>query len=105
MSKINAIEKLREWANQHKGWSLYDIQINEIADEIEHEISERFIKMPVDADGVPIHVGDEITDKDSIPCIITSVSATRVYCKDGSWVYPSDCHHSAWKELMGKMGE
>lgn len=37
---VESIGKLREWANQHKGWSLYDIQINEIADEIEREIAD-----------------------------------------------------------------
>lgn len=140
MSEIKVLEKLREWASQHKGWSYYDVEINEIADEIEHEITvlqecwaqemrehaddsvilaelalenaelkrkiaEKYMELPVDADGMPIHVGDEITDKDSIPCIVTSVSATRVYCKDGSWVYPSDCYHSTWRELMGKMSE
>jgi hypothetical protein len=31
-----------------------------IADEIEHEISERYMLLPVDANGVPIHVGDEV---------------------------------------------
>lgn len=93
MSKIKALEKLREWASQHKGWSYYDVEINEIADEIEHEITvlqecwaqemrehaddsvilaelalenaelkreiaEKYMELPVDADGMPIHVGD-----------------------------------------------
>lgn len=37
---VESIGKLREWASQHKGWSLFDIQINEIADEIEREIAD-----------------------------------------------------------------
>ena len=31
-----------------------------IADEIEREIAEKYMELPVDADGVPIHVGDTL---------------------------------------------
>ena len=31
-----------------------------IADRIEAELAERYMELPVDADGVPIHVGDEL---------------------------------------------
>lgn len=31
-----------------------------IAEEIEQEIVERYIELPVDADGVPIHIGDTL---------------------------------------------
>jgi hypothetical protein len=34
--------------------------VREKADEIEHELKERYIEMPLDKDGVPIHVGDEM---------------------------------------------
>lgn len=33
-----------------------------IADEIEQEVSERYMELPLDADGVPIRVGDVLTD-------------------------------------------
>ena len=33
-------------------------QWRKIADEIEAEIADKYIRLPVDADGVPIHVGD-----------------------------------------------
>lgn len=75
-------------------------------DEIEREVAESYMKLPVDADGVPIHVYDEMTDRDNIPYIVMSVSTARVYCKDGSWVYPSDCHHvksDPVKELLEKL--
>lgn len=90
MSKIKALKRLREWASQHKGWSLYDIEINEIADEIEHEIAERFIKLPVDADGVPIRVGDKLVIGvlDKITCTVEKLEF------DGrDWWYKSgdDC--------------
>lgn len=98
MSGIKSLEKLR---NMHELGCDYETcvqcsipkKMEKIADEVDAEIAERFMELPVDADGVPIHVGDEITDRDCIPGIVISVSATRVYCKDGSWVYPSDCHH------------
>ena len=36
-------------------------QWRKIADEIEAEIAERYMELPVDADGVPIRCGDEVT--------------------------------------------
>jgi hypothetical protein len=36
-------------------------QWRKIADEIEAEIAERYMELPLDADGVPIHVGDVLT--------------------------------------------
>lgn len=33
---------------------------NKLADEIEAEIAEKYMELPVDADGVPIHVGDTL---------------------------------------------
>lgn len=35
-------------------------QWRKIAEEIEQEIVERYIELPVDADGVPIHIGDTL---------------------------------------------
>jgi len=40
-----------------------------IADEIEAEISERYIQLPVDADGIPIHPGDTVYAVDDGWCI------------------------------------
>ena len=34
--------------------------LNRIADEIESEIAEHYMELPVDADGVPIRVGDKL---------------------------------------------
>lgn len=60
MSEIKALEELRHHAHVLKGGSTDYNELFEIADEIEAEIAERFVELPVDADGVPIHVGDEI---------------------------------------------
>ena len=50
---MKSLEKLR-------GFKHY-LSTNEamhIADEIEREVSERYMELPVDADGVPWHIGD-----------------------------------------------
>lgn len=56
---LESIEKLRDctWIGGGK--------VNEYLDEIEQEISERYMLLPVDADGVPWHVGD-ITENGNI---------------------------------------
>ena len=58
MSEIKALEKLREQA-EHEPLALTYI-LNDLADEIQAEIDERFMLLPINADGVPIHVGDEL---------------------------------------------
>lgn len=57
MSEIKALEDMRNTvktiaADCDEGWILGCL------DAIEAEITERFMELPVDADGVPIHVGD-----------------------------------------------
>ena len=56
---MESIDKLREWA-QNDNTLIPCNKVREIADEIEREIAERYMLLPVDADGVPIHVGDEV---------------------------------------------
>lgn len=60
---MESIEKLRTAArNMAKGRNLEHHEecnlLLRIADEIEAEIAECYMKLPVDADGVPIHEGD-----------------------------------------------
>lgn len=58
---LKAIDKLRSYAEVHwEPWDASRERLNESLDEIEQEIAERYIELPVDADGVPIHVGDVI---------------------------------------------
>ena len=64
---IESIEKLRTSArNMAKGRNLEKHEdcnlLLIIADEIEAEIAERYMLLPVDADGVPIRVGDVMVD-------------------------------------------
>ena len=63
---MESIEKLRKYSfNGTVKLDLKTLQYKQtvddlmsIADEIEAEIAEKYMLLPVDADGVPIHVGD-----------------------------------------------
>lgn len=56
---MDSVDKLREWANDRlDGYAHADAM--SLANEIEREIAERYMELPVDADGVPIRVGDLI---------------------------------------------
>lgn len=62
---MESIEKLRTVArNMAKGMNLENHEecnlLLIIADEIEREIAEKYIELPVDADGVPICVGEDV---------------------------------------------
>ena len=63
---LESIEKLREWRNVPDNGYWAD-EIIEHADAIEHEVSERYMLLPVDADGVPICVGDVVAAQDEQP--------------------------------------
>lgn len=70
MSELESIGKLREWSHRYdNAWSPlslacygdnYGEAIRSMIDAIEAEIAERFIELPVDADGDPIRPGDLI---------------------------------------------
>lgn len=62
---MEVIKKLREYAWLWQGVtfanvSLLSDNLNNIADAIQKEVDERFIELPVDADGGVIHLGDEM---------------------------------------------
>lgn len=65
MSTIKAVDKLRKLPRHGTNGFGAVVTANEetidaIADEIEAEIEERYMELPVDADGVPVCVGDEL---------------------------------------------
>lgn len=63
MSGINALEELRTLSMvRMDGWLRMDTQ--KIADNIEAEIAEHYMPLPVDGNGEPIHVGDSLVPKD-----------------------------------------
>ena len=57
---MESIEKLRKLAHSIIVTGQIERTLDDIADEIEREISERYMLLPVDVDGVPIRVGDLI---------------------------------------------
>lgn len=61
MSELASADKLRGYMLLDRGDGLSAIiDSDEIADEIEREVSERFMELPVDMDGVPIRPGDTV---------------------------------------------
>lgn len=68
-----------------------------LADEIEAEIEERYMELPVDADGVPIKVGDEVRIYPTKPAdalntggLVTSITSTGIYLDRGCIPYQAD---------------
>lgn len=61
MTNIKALEDLRVYANGWRnGFGGHPSDVETLADRIEREVSQRFIPLPCDEDGVLIHVGDVV---------------------------------------------
>lgn len=93
MSEIKTLEDMRNTvktiaADCDEGWILGCL------DAIESEIAERYMELPVDADGVPIHVGEEITlpngRRDTVRFI--TYRMTDVVFNERGWI-PNQCTH------------
>lgn len=83
MSEIRALENLRGLRDEAASKMVDNprwvcARAEAIADEIEAEVVERFMELPVDADGVPIHVGDMMED-DGEPFTICAVAPGCVH--------------------------
>lgn len=63
---MESIEKLRDYYKAEDVPGVHRA-INEIADAIEAEIAEKYLLLPVDADGVPIRMGDVVAAQDEQP--------------------------------------
>ena len=62
MTSLESIEKLRNRVNP-----MMPLNAEIIADEIEREIAEKYMELPVDVDCVPIHVGDTLLKSTGAP--------------------------------------
>lgn len=93
---IESIEKLREWVKSLYTPNSGELKVEglDIADEIEAEIAEKYMELPVDADGVPTHVGDTIeypNGKRDVVRFIT-VNDNMPTFNERGWV-ASKCRH------------
>lgn len=68
----------------------------------------QWVKLPVDADGVPIHVGDELTNGEDLPARVWALmlAGDGWWCKSGEsfiLVAPSDLRHvkpDSWESII-----
>lgn len=83
---LESIEKLRSYAMIIE-WSTDDARNmwTEAVDSVEHEIERDYMKLPVDAEGVPIHVGDVMKQCGERIGTVTAVGK-RVEAR--AWVLP-----------------
>lgn len=57
---MESVDKLRDYASRNQRVSGWMTALKRIADEIEREIEERFMELPVDVNNEPVHIGDEM---------------------------------------------
>ena len=95
---MESIEKLRDWSHDVCGDCECDKEIQQIADEIEREISERYMLLPVDADGVPIHIGDEL-DAYGITFTAYAISKDYIYSEKMLGSLATGCKHHAERTI------
>lgn len=84
---MESIEKLRGWETSVLVEESGVTTIGKMCDEIEAEIERDYMKLPVDADGVPIHVGDVMKLKQGDERIGT-VTAVGKRVEARAWVLP-----------------
>jgi len=75
---MNAIEKLREWAQKFGPMGSHDPLM--LADEIEAEIAANYLLLPVDRNGETIRIGDEVwfhDEPDADPHIVRGYGMTN----------------------------
>lgn len=83
---MESIEKLRRYQICEKGdMHTRFISADKIADEIEAEIERDYMKLPVDGDGAPIHVGDVMEQRGER---IGTVTAVGKHKEARAWVLP-----------------
>lgn len=79
---MSITDELREFYQRADGYELWcprhRRELAEIADRIDAELAERYMPLPVDANGVPIKVGDVLDPprdcKDYVPLMVTRLT-------------------------------
>lgn len=111
MSGIKALEKLREFAETPP--HVFREELLGFVNEIEREIAERYMKLPVDADGVPIRPGEQMADDsqraDGLGLAkwdVVSVNECAFFDMSGGLHVGKQCHHvkpDPVKELLEEL--
>lgn len=88
---MESFKKLREYARDYGGTLGAAVRMRQIADEIEAELAERYMELPLDADGVPIYVGEVCYDTDTAePFEVSSIEWNGVCWS--AWSKPEQRH-------------
>ena len=97
---IKALEELRDRLGDNAVNSYIDMNWDEVRPiiyAIEAEIDERFMELPVDADGIPIHLGDRLKGvfETFEVCAVGEYHGEHcAYWADGRhWDRAFSCHH------------
>lgn len=87
MSEIKALDRLREKIrlDVNNPWSDLKGDLLVMCDKVEREIAERYMELPVDADGVPIKPGDIMQFRDDAPVRVDSIGNSKCYVGDFGW--------------------
>ena len=51
-------------------------RVDDLFDSVENEVKERYIELPLDANGVPIHVGDEMVGDETDRFVVSELDFT-----------------------------
>lgn len=79
---MESLDELREWLPNSLMPRTCEAVCRAYLDEIEREISERYMELPLDADNVPIHVGDKMQYHGGEPFTVCSVAPGVIH----AWV-------------------
>lgn len=115
---MESIEELRKYCKDRDALLvLTAYKLNELADAIEAEVAERYVALPLDADGVPVRIGDVMEWDDTSTAEVVGVGdGTFFYVEDGEAQADWSCakykvHHyeptveSTLREMLAEIGE
>lgn len=124
---MSITEELRDWSmDAHAGWIISRVELDAlhaIADRIDKEHAEavadalqlrgepdRWVELPVDADGVPIHVGDVMEWPDGSTFDVVGISANTLFYVErdfddsAQWTAAHNKRHhqpDSWVRIIG----
>ena len=102
--RVRGTDKLRKRFNTSTA-SVFDddaVLVARACDEIERELEREYVRLPVDADGVPVRIGDKLAYHDAVDGCATVIG--MCLDEDGRWIVTCrythhDCHTESYKEL------